>query len=338
MAVPGEAALLNPTNFPRSDRIPFDVDQSNGVETDFGGSDPFDVNGQTTLYDRAKDSNTGFPAVNRPLTYTFVANTTEIGCSDPYYHEAFCFVSGPRRHTSIVTGTLAPKVKILSISAFNRYLRQPAQRERFGKQQHVADLKVEWRFMGSVKRPHRPIIPDDAVPIIFGGRARTLDLGRSYLPGARSERLRKGVPGQLDHMFLLYRRYRLDRYLNDDTGSNHGSIVDHAGDQLLENTNLNPAPQLGMSELCPYFWQVEVFMNRSGKPPDLHAYTNEDCVDARDNYFGDYERVGFVGFVYGDRNFSTESVERARKLTRGKDGYAEEAAFLENVELFIGVS
>jgi hypothetical protein len=333
MSVPGSSALFNPTSFPRVDRIPFDVDQSNGVPTDFGG-DPFNVGGQSTLYDNAKDSNTGFPAVNRPLTYTFLVDSSWTRVTDPYYHESLVFISNPRRLNPSFTGNMPPRSKMLSLSAWNRYMREPQQRRDFGKDQHVANFKVIWRFMGSVKRPHRPLIPDDAVPVVFAGRSRVLDLGRAYTPSGTTgktgdkERLLRGIPGQLDCMFLIYRRYKYKDLL--------------AAELMEQDNGVSNAQKAGLlsgvsdTDDTAYTWQAEIYVNRTGQTPNAAMLAVEDCVDEKDNFVGDYERLGWIGFVYGDRNFCMESAERARKIVKGKPGYEQETPLLEAVELFMG--
>lgn len=330
MSVPGSEALTHPTSFPRVDQIPTDFGQSNGVETDFGAG--FGTGGQTTLYDNAKDSNTGFPAVNRPLTYTFLVDSSWSQLdTDHYFHESLVFTESPRRLGQAFTSSTQPRLKMLSLSAWNRFMRLPEQRREFGNCKHVSSVKVKWRFMGAVKRPQRPLVPEDAVPVVFGGRTRTPDIGRAYTPsgassGGRKERLLRGIPGQLDCMYLVYRRYRYRDIRIAELRMQNGGVSSAQQNAVVDTEKDNDK----------YAWQADLYVNRTGQTPHSSMFCEEHSDTDDDNYTGDYERLGWIGFVFGDRTFCIDSAERARKVARGSRGYEKETPLLEAVELFLG--
>jgi hypothetical protein len=336
-SVPGITALTNPTNFPRVDRIPIDVEQTTGVSTDFGENQfPFGI---STLYDRAKDSNTGFPAVNRPLTYTYLADSSKI-TSDPYHHEALCWVRQPKVFMSTLSNA-APRCEVLGLSAFARYLRSPMGRIEFGNDHNCMRLKKYWRFLGSLKRPNRPIVVDDALAIIFGGRSRILDIGRAYTPYNKRERFHKGIPGQRDVVFFLYLRRNIkddfvDKIKKGTSVVNQAKLLEEQ-DKLQEQQKGTAVVVYGTNNVPDFYWCLAVFVNRSGKEPEPWMYSNETCDNKEYHYVGDYERAGFINFVYGGiRMFSQDSVDKARSIIRGDEDYQEAASTLETVELFLG--
>ena len=216
MSVPGSSALSYPTNFARVDSIPGAGPQSHGVPTDFD-IDPVVGGGVSTLYDGAKDYNSGVNAVNRGISHPYLINNAKSFCAgDPYYHEALVFMHRIRKVNTNNPNVVPGENHLLSISQFNTWLKDPEGRKCYGKEKTAHLLKQEWRFAGSVKRPQanqRKINKDDAVPIVVGGRARIADIGRAYVP-SKSEKVhrpRRGVPSQRDHLFLVYRRYNITR-------------------------------------------------------------------------------------------------------------------------------
>lgn len=333
MSYPGSGALFAPTDFGRGGQIPFAVEQSNGVDTDFGGN-PFGVGAVDNLYDNAKDGNTGVNAVNRPHTHTFLVNSSGLP-SDPYYHEALCWTKSPLRHNVNISNVATPSMQIMSISALNRFLKSAEGRVQFGGDKNVSRFRNTWRFMGSVKRPKRPIILDDAIPIIFGGRARIADLARAFTPKTAKERLTKGIPSQLDTMFIVYRRYNRKYDLLDDLSSS--SFLTHvvALEAVKEQDDEQRRRMIGR-EVPDHYWQAEVYINRTGKIPDVEYFSDDMCADEKDNFLGDYDRVGWIQFVYGNREFNSDSVDKARRVIHGADKYAESLVTLEAVEVFIG--
>lgn len=229
-----------------------------------------------------------------------------------------------------------PTVEMLSVSAFNAFQRRPENRKTFGKHQHTGPLRQEWRFAGSVKKPHRPIAAEEAVPVIIGGRMRVSDLSRGYVPLGDCEKYsHRGVAGQLDHMWFVYRRYRYDAWLSANIGKGEeGKISDL---QLKLEREADSIIRPDEADDFTHCWQVEVWMNRTGSAPPIELYSVRYAKDPKDNYEGDYDHVGFIGFVYGDREFNLTDVDRARTITRGKDGFAKETPALPAIELFTGV-
>lgn len=331
---PGSESLFAPSEFGRNDHVPFDVEQSTGVPTDFGGSDPFGIGAMSTSYDGAKDGNTGVNAVNRPLTHTYLVNSGALP-RDPYYHEALCWIRSPARANVNISNVAQQSTQIMSISCFNRFLKSPEGRSQFGFESNATRLRQAWRFLGSVKRPKQPIILDDAIPIIFGGRARIADLARAFTPKTPTERLMRGIPSKLDTMFIVYRRYNKKYDLMDDLSDTSLMTQMQAMDavQEVEDTQRR---RVANGYVPEHYWQAEVFINRTGKVPDVEYYTDELCSNPADNFIGDYERVGWIHFVYGNREFSSDSVDKARRVIHGSDNYAESLVTLEAVEVFIG--
>lgn len=344
MSVPGTNALYQPTLFPRTGQVPLDVDQTNGVPTDFGGSDPFSTGGDVTrLYDNATDYNTGFNAVNRPITQTYAVDNTQAAPLLPkdmraWHHESLVVASQPRRlNQAIISSNEQPITSLISFSAWNAMMRMPGMRKQFGRDTHVANIKIKYRFIGSVKKPGGPSAPEEAVAVIVAGRARIMDISRAYVPSGSEERYHplRGIIGQMDHLWVIYRRYRYDAWLSAQL--NNKNITDERKLELHMLQEQDASINAAESDAYSHFWNMEVFVNRSGEPPHPALYTQEYAPNKADNYIGEYEHIGFVGFVYGNREPNADSVERARKIIRGQDDFLKETPFLEAIELFIGV-
>jgi hypothetical protein len=314
--IPGMDALSNPTNFPRDDSVPFDVEQSNGVPTDFG--DGFGMNPVSNLYDGAKDYNSGVNATNRPLTQTIMVNSARFGV-DAYNHESLVFIHRVNPVNPSLANQMPAEFHVLSLSKFNAFLRSPLGRKLYGGENMVDKLKSEWRFFGSVKRVGKTMFGDDALPVIFGGRARIPDLGRGFAPTTGRNKPHRGIAGQRDHMFLLYRRYNIKNEMDD----------------ALNEAGIETSWQVGEEEASSYYWAVDIYLNRNGQQPHPSLYTDEYSND--DKFWGDYEHLGFINFVYGDRMFKTEHVLNARKVIRGEQGFEGSLVALPAVELHLGV-
>jgi hypothetical protein len=327
-SIPGTEALSNPTSFPRSGSIPIDFlagAVGNGVPTDFG--DGFGVGPMSTLYDNAKDANTGFNASNRPVTHTYLVNAAKFG-PHAYYHEAFCF--GNRIHQVNQSGTASMQYEhyVLSISEFNKYLRTDEGRRQYGGDQNCSKLMRDWKFLGSVKRPSKTMFGDDALPIIIAGRARVADIFRAYTPMNGRDKPYKGVPAQKDHAFFILRRYDARTTMDDKLLQQGLDPNAHAEDDYTGHSR---------NAISPYQWQVEVWMNRSGQAPPLSVYTDEDALNPKASFVGDFIYIGFIGFVHGDRSFQPDFVQAARDVIRGEDGYPHALVTLPAVDIHIAV-
>jgi hypothetical protein len=331
--VPGTEALAAPTNFPRSVDLGFDLGGvTNGVAQDFGHMLP---DGTTTSYDNAKDYNSGFPAVNRGYTHTFLVNSAKFGPT-PYFHEALCMIRRTAPSDSSFNASVhGEQHQVLSLSHFNRWLRTMEGRQMYGGHRDSRWLRHNWRFMGSVKRPGAnaslseglPYLKgNDALPIVFAGRARILDIGRAYVPGSgTSDRPSKAVPGQRDHMFLLYRRY--------DSRKDMIATLENAG----VTPNLQMLAKAGGS-VPHFYWQADLYLNRSGQPPPIHTYTDEWNPDKEARFVGDYDHLGFINFTEKTiRDYDPAAVGQAREVVAGKEGFEEEMAGVTWVELFLAM-
>jgi len=294
----------------------------------------------STLYDRATDYNTGFNAVNRPLTHHFLVNNSRrfTDCEN-YYHECLAFICRMRNVHSSRSNSTAAEHHLLSLSALNKWLKSAEGRRLYGDEQTSAKLNSQWRFIGSVKRPGANSAAaagsggscrraaDDAVPIVFGGRARIADIGRAYVPTYAKNRPKRGVPSQRDHLFLLQRRYDIrherDAALNAALGSTGSS-----------GSSSQTRDEMGV----PYFyWQYEVYVNVNGQAPPPCYFCDETSDNTKEHYVGDYIHVGFIAFVFGDRRFALEDAAKARAVVKGEDGYQEQLPTLQAVEVFVGV-
>src|SRR5690242_5607220 len=87
MRNPARSVLNNPTEFNHIDNVPFDVEQSHGVDAEFPD---FGIGDVSTLYED-KDYNTGVNAPHRPITHTYLVNSARFG-ANAYHHEALCFI------------------------------------------------------------------------------------------------------------------------------------------------------------------------------------------------------------------------------------------------------
>jgi hypothetical protein len=332
-SVPGTEALYNPTEHARVVGMPLDGigSISNGVSTDFGS---MLMDGVSHGYDNAKDSGTGFPATNRPYTYTFLTNTDRFG-PEKYYHEALCFVHRVATLSVDMNQSInAQQTYLLSVSEFNRWLKSPEGRKLYGGDYDCRKLRRDWRFIGSVKRPNvnrsesegmMMTRTNDAVPVIFAGRARMPDLGRAYVPEpGSSDRPAHLVPGQRDHLFFLYRRYNI----NDEE------------QQELIKAGLDPVAETKASStgVPNTFWEVSIYTNRNGMAPDVALFTNETCAKREDRFVGDFDHIGFINFVEGDRSFDKEKTDAARAVIQGRDGYKNEVNRMTHVECFLAMN
>lgn len=330
MSIPGMDALSNPTTFSHSDRLPLDgIEQANGVTADFG--DGFGIGGLTTLHDNSVDANSGPSAVNRPLTHTYLVNSAEHG-PNAYHHEALCFVRRLRTVNFSLPASMQAEHQLVSLSYFNRWLRNNKDaRVRYGSQKNTKLLREDWKFAGSVKRPGKNADTlmmtrhDDAVPVVFGGRARIADIGRGYNPVAGTrDRPSRGVPGQRDHLFFLFRRYRKSDDIEDELSA--AGVGSGGG---------GGAPAAAKTPDA-YYWQVEVYVNRTGQAPESCLYTDQNNTDPDDDYLGDYLHIGWIGFVYGTRQFSPDLVAAARSVIKGREDAKEALVSMPAVEVFIG--
>jgi hypothetical protein len=331
MSVPGSDALSHPTHFPRIDSIPIAGPQSHGVPLDFN-IDPVVGGGVTKLYDNATDYNSGFNAVNRGLSHPYLINNSrKFADGDPYYHEALCFLHRIRKVNTSNPNVVPSEHHMLSVTQLNVWLKSTEGRRCYGENKTAHTLKEEWRFAGSVKRPsanQRAFHREDAVPIVFGGRARIADIGRAYVPEKGTKnRPRRGVPSQRDHLFFLYRRYNIKKELDASLASALGSSSSSSSSSASKDSSGVPY----------HYWQVEVWLNVNAHAPHTCLYCDETSEDEVDHYVGDYIHVGWIGFVYGDRRFVLEDAAKARAVLRGEDGYQEQLVTLQAVEVFMGV-
>jgi hypothetical protein len=334
MSIPGVGALHAPTTFSHNGTVPNGFPQSNGVPHNFN-IDPVVGGGVSTLYDNATDYNSGFNAVNRPLTQPFLINNErKFNSQHPYYHEAPVFVHRIRRVQSSNPNAINSEHYMLSLPEFNAWLASTEGRKMYGADRTVHKLKSDWRFMGVVKRPpvnKVGIAKNDAAAVIFGGRARMADIGRAYMPEGKAQgKSTKGVPSQRDHMFFLYRRYdmrkRESEALRVALGTSSSSSSSSSSSTYKDTMGI------------PYFyWQVEVYLNVNGQAPETCLYCDETSNDENEHYVGDYEHVGFINFVYGDRKFELDEVNKARALIKGEEGYAAMLSTMPAIEVFMGV-
>jgi len=320
--VPGTEVLSNPSSFARNDNVPIDIAQSHGVPTDFGNI--AGIGQVDTLYDGAKDYNSGVNATNRPLTETILCSSAKFGIN-AYHHEDLCFINEVARMNPSLANGAGQVFNILGLSKMNAYCKSPEGRIRYGNETTATKLKTEWRFFGSVKRITKAMWGDDAVAIVFGGRCRLSDIGRSYAPKSGRNKPYKGVVGQRDHLFLTYRRYDMKDELN----------------QELIDAGIDPskvAPDLSNGTVVPtFYWKLDFYINRNGQQPPIQTYTDEYNIDESKQFIGDYLHLGYIHFVYGNRAFKQDHVVAARRVVAGEEGYQKDQVSLPAVELHIGV-
>lgn len=332
-SVPGTEALYNPTEHARSIGLPLEGigGVSNGVDTNFGS---MLMDGVSHGYDNAKDYGTGFNAVNRPFTYTFLTNTDRFG-PGKYNHEALCYVNRVARLATGVNQSInAQEVNLLSISEFARWLRSPEGRKTYGGDYDCRKLRRDWKLIGSVKRPNvnrsegeglAMTQTNDAVPIVFAGRARIPDLGRSYHPETGcTDRPANAVPGQRDHLFILMRRFNI---LDEDRLEMRRAGLDPVGETIAAVTGVPNT-----------YWNPRFYTNKTGMAPDASLFTNETQGRPLEYFVGDFDHVGFVNFVEGDRSIDGEKTDAARAVVEGREGYRDDVNRMTHVECFLAMN
>lgn len=283
-----------------------------------------------------------------------MVNNAKFGAK-AYHHEALVWIKQMKRpaHTRPKDNTYFPQLEhqCLGLSALNMYLRSDEGRQLYGVYKTLTQFNKDWRFFGSCKRVTEQMFGDDALPVIFSGRARIADIGRGFVPYNYADRPMKGIPGEKDHLFIIFIRKNLrhdeqkalqtlgvkepmntelKQFLPRGMDSNK-IVTEEAEEKDNEDDSTN-------TSTYDYYWEANVFLNRSGQAPPAAIYTDEDNPDVNARFVGGYIHVGFIGHVHGGiRQYDLDQCNAARDVIKGASNYRKQLVVLQHVDIFIGL-